>query len=372
MDPLKICCPNVDCPARGHIGKGNLSIHSRKEQRYLCRECGRTFSTRKGTMYFRLHKTEEMMTTVLTLLAHGCPVQAIVAAFGCDERTVMSWFQRAGAQCQAVHEHLVEHPQDLGQVQMDEIRVKVQGKVIWMAMALRVQTRLWLGGEVGEHRDMVLITRLVERVKASASALYGPILFCTDGLRHYVSALRDVFRESVPSGQRGRPEKRPWKDLLIAQVVKQYQQGRVVGVLRRIVQGTAAQVEAVRRRSQGHGVINTAFIERLNATFRSCLAVLTRRGRALARTAQTLEAGMYLVGSVYNFCTDHDSLRLPGLIGGHRWLTRTPAMAAKLTDHRWTVRKLLSFRVPLPPWTPPKRRGRLSRATKQLIERWCQ
>ena len=81
--------------------------------------------------------------------------------------------------------------------------------------------------------------------------------------------------------------------------------------------GTPARVETLRRRSQGDGVINTADIERLNATFRERLASLTRRSRALARCTLTLQHGMYLIGTVYNFCTYHASLRLAalGLVG---------------------------------------------------------
>ena len=102
----------------------------------------------------------------------------------------------------------------------------------------------------------------------------------------------------------------------------------------------------------------------LNATFREHLASLTRRGRALARRTLTLQHGMYLIGTVYNFCTPHASL--PHASGG-----TTPAMAAGITDHGWTVQELRSFHVPPPRWTPPKQRGRPSHAFKRLIERWC-
>ena len=83
--------------------------------------------------------------------------------------------------------------------------------------------------------------------------------------------------------------------------MKRYAQRRVVDVERRIIDGTPARVETLRRRSQGDGVINTAYIERLNATFRERLASLTRRGRALARHTLTLQHGMHLIGTVYNF-----------------------------------------------------------------------
>jgi hypothetical protein len=156
---------------------------------------------------------------------------------------------------------------------------------------------------------------------------------------------------------------RPWRHVLIAQVVKRYERRRVVATERRIVDGTPARVETLRRRSQEGGVIKTAYIERLNATFRERLAPLARRCRALARQTLTLHEGMFLVGTVYNFCTPHTSL-------SHTQQT-TPAMAARITDHCWTMHELLSFPVPLSRWAPPKRRGRPSRTLQRLMERWC-
>jgi transposase-like protein/IS1 family transposase len=363
MDPVTTFCPRLACPARGQTGQGNIGIHSRKDKRFLCTACHKTFSATKGTAFYRLRTATETITLVVTLLAHGCPPQAIVAAFGFDERTVARWMARGGVQGQAVQEHLVEQPRDLGQVQADEIRVKTQGNIVWMALAMMVKTRLWLGGEVSEQRDMPLIRRLIERVKRCAAR--RPLLVCTDGLVSYIRAIRETFRESAHTGQGGRPRLRPWRNVLIAQVVKRYERRRVVETERRIIDGTPARVETLRRRSQGDGVINTAYIERLNATFRARLAALTRRGRALARRTVTLQHGMYLIGTVYNFCTPHASL-------AHASGGTTPAMAAGITDHCWTVQELLSFHVPPPRWTPPKQRGRPSHAFKRLIERWCE
>ena len=181
---------------------------------------------------------------------------------------------------------------------------------------------------------------------------------------------RRCVREPVHAGVLGRPRLRPWRNICIAQVVKRYAQRRVVDVERRIVDGTAARVETLRRRSQSNGVINTAYIERLNATFRERLAVLARRGRALARHVVTLEHGMYLIGTVYNFCTMHESLRVARTTTSAA-VERTPAMATGITDHCWTVQALLAFHVPPPRWTPPKQRGRPSYALKRLMERWC-
>jgi transposase-like protein/IS1 family transposase len=361
MDPTTTFCPNLACPARGQSGQGNIGIHSRKDRRFRCTQCRKTFSATQGTVFYRLRTSAETVVLVVTLLAHGCPVQAIVAAFGFDERTVADWWARSGRQGQAVQESLVEHPRDLGQVQADEIRVKKQGAIVWMALAMMVKTRLWLGGEVSEQRDLALIRRLIERVKRCAAR--RPLLVCTDGLVSYIRAMRETFREPVYTGKGGRPRLRPWRHVLIAQVVKRYKRRRVVEIERRLVDGTPARVETLRRRAQGGGVINTAYIERLNATFRERLAPLARRGRALARHTLTLHEGMFLVGTVYNFCTPHASL-------SHAQKT-TPAMAAGITDHCWTMHELLSFHVPLSRWAPPKQRGRPSRAFQRLIERWC-
>ena len=276
MDPTSTFCPNLDCPARGQTGQGNIGIHSRKDQRFRCRQCRKTFAITQGTALYRLCTPAETVTLVVTLIAHGCPLQAIVVAFGFDERTVADWLIRAGRQSQAVHEHLVQTPRDLGQVQADEIRVKKQGGIVWMALAMMVSTRLWLAGEVSEHRDLPLIRRLIEQVRACA--LRRAILCCTDGLCTYIRALRETFRDAVRTGKGGRPRLRPWKRLLIAQVVKRYERRRVVEVERRIVQGSAAQVEQVRAASQGDGVINTAYIDRLNATFRERLSVADTPG----------------------------------------------------------------------------------------------
>ena len=181
-------------------------------------------------------------------------------------------------------------------MQADELRVKKQGGIVWMALAMMVQTRLWLGGEVSEQRDMALIRRLVERVKRCAAR--RPLLVCTDGLVSYIRAIRETFRDPVHTGMGGRPRLRAWRNVLIAQVVKRYERRCVVATDRRLVEGTPTRVETLRRRSQGGGVINTADIERLNATFRERLAPLARRCRALARHTMTLHEGMFVVGTV--------------------------------------------------------------------------
>lgn len=301
MNPRDQFCHNPACSARGQVEQGNIRVHSRTDQRYRCPRCGQTFSATKGTPFYRLKKGPDLVTVVLTLLCHGCPVQAIVAAFGLDERTVASWQAWAGAHCQRVREHLVEQGQvDLGHVQADEMWVKmVRGKV-WMALALAVPSRLWLGGVISPHRDEALITGLVQKVRAGARHL--GILVCVDGLASYVTVFKRVFRVAVRTGRRGRPRLELVPGFLLGQVVKRYAKRQVTHVEHRVVVGTAEAIDATLAATESGTVINTADIERLNATFRSALAPLVRRGRAIAHQPAVLTADMSLVGSAYNFC----------------------------------------------------------------------
>lgn len=371
MDPNSLFCPNEDCPARGQSAQSNISVHSLKERRFICRSCGKTFSERKGTAFYRLRSQETIVTQVVTLLAFGCPPQAIVAAFGFDQRTIVDWERRASLQAESVHKHLGRQPRPIEEVQCDELRVKAQGQILWMASAIESATRLWLGGAVSDSRDLTLIITLIRIVKSCTSALSRGILFCTDGLQHYIRAIREVYREAHHTAKRGRPPLVEWPRILIAQVIKRKEGGRLKEVERRIIQGSKQEVEAVRHKSRGAGVLNTSLIERLNGTFRGRIAGLGRRTRGLLRIEERVERAMWLVGVVYNFCSEQKSLRMEGLVGGHKWLERTPAMAAGLTDHSWSVGEMLRYRVPPERWRPPKQRGRPSKAFKRLIERWC-
>jgi transposase-like protein len=360
MNPQETCCPNPECSARGQVGQGNIRVHSWKERRYRCMTCDKTFSETSGTALYGIKKSHQDFTRVVTWLGHGCPVQAIVAAFGLDERTVADWQRRAGEHCQGVHEHVVGQSKlELGQVQADEIKVKTQRGVVWMALAIMVSTRLWLGGTVSTKRDKALLAAVVAQVVRVA--LCRPMVWAVDGLTAYIGVIQRAFRSPLRLGQPGRPRLIAWPAVGIVRVIKRRTAGQLT-VDRQVQQGDPPQVQSVILASQGgRGSINTAFIERLNATFRQCLACLGRRSRALARTVTTLEHGMFLVGCLYNFCTPHDSLRVPfcvGRYGRRRWAQRTPALAAGLTDHIWSVDELLNFKVPPPPYVLPKRRER--------------
>lgn len=372
MNPQTVFCPNIDCRARGLIGKGNIGVHSQTEKRYICHECQKTFADTKGTIFYRLRTDAQTVMLVITLLAYGCPLKAIVKAFGFHEKTVKAWWRRSGEHCRVVHEQVIGNSQlDLQQVQADEIKGKAFGHTFWMAMAMMVPTRLWLGGAISPKRNLELIQALANQIRQIA--LCRELLLAVDGLSSYVKAFRRAFRTPFRDRvRRGRHRLISWSKIAIVQVVKQ-RKASSLSIDRRIVQGCQEMIERLLIITQGGGMINTAYIERLNATFRQRLAWLARRTRNLAQQSETLLAGMFIVGCFYNFCDNHHSLRLKLSVGrrNYRWVQRTPAMAAGLTQHQWSVAELFSFRVPPPRWSPPKRRGRPSKAIQELVYQWC-
>ena len=329
LRPERAVCPNPACNATGRIG-----IHSHTQRRYKCHACGKTFAETVGTPLYGLKTSLWVVRIVLTLLAFGCPIPAIVAAFGLNERTITAWQQKAGHHAKQVQDAVVCQGQvDLGQVQGDELYVKTQRGTVWMATAMTVFSRLFLWGAVAPQRDSALITQVVQQVRAAAQ-VGRPLLWAVDGFAAWTTTILTVFRDPVRTGRRGRPRLVVWADLHVVQVIKRRTGRRLTAVERRLAHGCRQGAEALMQATQvGLGVINTAYIERLNGTFRTWLPALTRRSRTPAREVAHLEAAMFWMGTVYNFCRVHTTL------------AGTPAMAADLTDHVWSVDELLRYRV---------------------------
>jgi IS1 family transposase len=304
----------------------------------------------------------ELIVIVVTLLAYGCPVQAIVHAFELDERTVANWRDRAGKHCEQVHQALVEQGQlDLVQGPPDEIRVKGRRMIAWMGLAMMVSTRMFLAGSVSVTRDSKLADHLLQQVRRCSQKLCE-LLICTDGWSAYPHSIKRAFREKIKrTAGRGRCALEVWSGLHIGTVIKRTVKRRLKEVLRQMTHGTLEPALKLLEASSGGTMLNTAFIERFNATMRERLATLTRKCRHASQRVAALHSGMYLVGTTYNFCWVHqelssvrDEMTRKRRVGQ----PRTPAMAAGLTDHVWSVWELLSYKVAPPPLPLPKPRGR--------------
>jgi transposase-like protein len=328
LRPELVVCPNSACDATARIG-----VHPHKERRYICHACKRTFADTIGTMLYGLNHPLWLVLVVLNLLAYGCPRRAIVATFGLDERTVAEWQEKAGRHARQVQETVVCQGQiDVGQVQADQLYTKTQAGPVWIATAMTVFSRLWLWGAIGWQRDEALIAPVIEQVRAAAQRGQA-ILFAVDGFKAYVPCILKVFRDPLQTGKPGRPRLVVWEELHIVQVVKQRVGRRLISITRRLAHGSLVQAEAIMQATQVElGRINTAYSERLNATLRTWLPALVRRTRTPSGARAQLEAALFWTGCVYNFCHVHATL------------AGTPAMAADLTDHVWSIDELIRYR----------------------------
>jgi transposase-like protein/IS1 family transposase len=358
MDASKQFCPNLECESRGQIGQGNIVSHGSKRPRYKCKTCGKTFSARAGTAFEGIRKPEELFVTVISLLSQGCPIQAIVYTYGLDERTVASWQQCAGIHCESIHKEKIERGiLDLIHVQADEIWVKIRGAVLWVALAIMAPTRLWIAVEVSKKRDSDLTDNLMQQVRRCALSLCA-ILVCTDGFAAYPKSIIKAFRNKVKDTPGpGASKKVVWPRLYIGTVIKCRAKRRVTEVTRRMSYGQWRKAKRLIKISKGGKKLNTSFIERFNGTVRERFAPLTRKCRYIAAKVETVHTGIYLIGSVYNFCSPHDELSKSKTKGGFGFPC-TPAMASSLTDHVWSVRELLTYKVAPSPLPLTKKKGR--------------
>jgi len=231
----------------------------------------------------------------------------------------------------------------------------------WVWAAIDPVTKLLLTIAVGD-RTLAMAQSVVHQVVQVLAPGCVPLLL-TDGFKEYTTALLTHYGQWVQPARRQatgpapKPRWMPLPQLLYAQVVKTVRRRRLVRVQHRVVFGT---LEAVQQVLAACGwQINTAFVERINLSIRQHVAAVGRRVTTLCKGEDGLHQQLALYHIYYNFCLPHASLRLPlshpeatnGSGSAKQWRSQTPAMAAGLTDHVWTLREVLLFRVP--PWPQP-------------------
>ncbi len=212
-------------------------------------------------------------------------------------------------------------------------------------------------------RTLAMAQRVVHQVTQVLAPGCVP-LFLTDGLKDYATALLTHFghwmqpERRQDKGPMPKPRWMPLPALLYAQVVKSYRRRRLVGVKHRVVFGTQLAIEQVL--AACGWTINTAFVERLNLDIRQRVAAIGRRVNTLCQGEAGLRDQLALFQVYHNFVLPHASLRQPLLIpeatngrgSAKVWRPCTPAMAAGLTDHVWSLKEVLLYRVP--PWPQPQ------------------
>jgi IS1 family transposase len=374
-------CPHPDCAYQGWVGLGNLCANGHPSggpwRQLHCTSCGGYFQETHGTPLHGKHVEPQKLVWAVGALAEGLGIRAVARVFEVDPNTVLAWLVEVAEHAAAFSQYFL-HDVRVTQVQLDELftllRAVKTGEVSaaeavarlsrsshWVWAAIDPVTKLLLTVDVGD-RTLAMAQRVVHQVVQVLAPDCVP-LFVTDGFKAYTTALLAHFGQWVQlprrqaTGPAPKPRWMPLPGLLYAQVIKTVRRRRLVRVSHRVVFGT---LEAVEQGLAACGwQINTAFIERVNLTIRQHVAAVGRRVMTLCKGEEGLHQQLALYHVYYNFCLPHASLRLPlpqsapthGNGSAKRWQPQTPAMAAGLTDHIWTLREVLLFRVP--PWPQP-------------------
>jgi len=377
------CCPNEGCPAYGRFGDDPIhdivgdgtytTVHGEVRQMYKCNVCHQSFSETAGTPFFGLKTPMKTVCIALQELAEGLGIRAVARIHGVKPDVVLKWLKKAGQHCQALSECMMREL-NVTQVQLDELWTFVYKKErmlkeweklhsewgdTWVWVAFDPVHKLVIAVLVGERSEEAAIGFVV-RLRARLTDACQPLL-TSDSLPHYVRAILQAFGVLVQprrKGKRGRfpkPRQVPPEDLKYATVHKERKKGRVVSVTTKVIYGSKDKVQALLE-PLGQK-INTSFVERVNLTMRHLVSRLHRKTLCFSKKREYLEYHLHLALAYYHFARHHASLRvkLPEPIptrgngSPKKWQQRTPAVAAGLTDHRWSLRELLMCPVPAVP-----------------------
>jgi IS1 family transposase len=382
VDTSRHFCPNPDCTYRGWVGWGNLRANSHPHggpwRQLLCVACRRYFLETLGTLLHGKRTSVELIVRVVACLAEGLGIRGTARVFEVDANTVLQWLVEAAEQLRAFSQHFL-HDVRVWQVQLDELFAllsavkagevseaeaieRLERSPRWVWVAMDPESKLVLAIDVGE-RTLAMAQRVVHHV-AQVLAPDCAQLFLTDGFREYLTALLTHYGHWVQPSRRQaqgpapKPRWMPLPQLLYAQVVKMVRRRRLVRVRHQVVFGT---LEAVQQVLAACGwQINTAFIERVNLSIRQHVAAVGRRVTTLCKGEDGMQQQLVLYHVYYNFCLPHASVRQPlpqpeptkGTGSAKQWRPCTPAMAAGLTEHVWSFKEVLLYRVP--PWPQPQ------------------
>ena len=381
VDTSQHFCPHTDCDYRGWLGLNNLRANGHPSggswRQFQCTSCDGYFPEHHGTIFHGKQAAVELIVRVLACLAEGLGIRATARVFEVDASTVLQWLVEAAEQLRAFSAYVLCKVH-VTQLQLDELYAVLsavkdgelnEAKAIrrlsrsphWVWVAIDPATKLLLAIDVGE-RTLATAQRFVHHVTQVLAPDCAP-LFLTDGFRAYLTALLTHFGHWMQpprrqaKGPMPKPRWMPLPQVLYAQVVKTTRRRRLVRLSRRVVFGTLEAVEQALAAYDWQ--INTAFIERVNLSIRQHVAAVGRRVATLCKGEDGLRQQLALYHVYYNFVLPHASLRQPwaepvrtyGTGSAKRWRPCTPAMAAGLTDHVWTLKEVLLYRVPL--WPQP-------------------
>src|SRR5262252_6511525 len=382
VDTSRHFCPHTDCDYRGWLGLGNLRANGHPSggpwRQFHCTACDGFFPEHHGTIFHGKQAEIDLIVRVLACLAEGLGIRATARVFEVEANTVLHWLVEAAEQLTAFSAYFLcdLHVKQLqldelyavlrdlkaGVLSADEAMKRLERSPSWVWTAMDPDSKLLLVIDVGT-RTLAMAQRVVHQVVQRLAPGCVPLCL-TDGLKAYSTAFLTHFGQWIQPARRRdkgplpKPRWVPVPALLYAQMVKSYRRRRIVGVKHRVVFGTRLAIEQVLARCGW--TINTAFVERLNLDIRQRVAVIGRRVNTLCQGEAGLRDQLILFQVYHNFVVPHASLRQPLLVPevtnsrgtAKVWRPRTPAMAAGVTDHVWSLTEVLFYRVP--PWPQPQ------------------
>jgi hypothetical protein len=382
VDTSRHFCPHTDCDSRGWLGLHNLRANGHPSggpwRQLQCLGCLGYFPEHHGTIVHGQHAAVERIVRVLACLAEGLGMRATARVFEVDANTVLQWLVQAAEHLRAFSRYVLceVHVQQVqldafyaglrdlkaGAISDDEALKRLERSSYWVWTAMDPERTLLVVIEVGT-RTLEMAQRVVHQVAQVLAPGCLP-LFLTDGLKDYGTAWLAHFgywlhpERRRAQGPRPKPRWMPRPELLYAQVVQSYWRRRLVSVTHRVVFGTMERVRQVL--SVGGRKMHPAFVARLNRDIRQRVAAVGRRVTTLCQGEDGVRQQLAVYHAYDNFCLPHASLRQPlriaetthGRGSAKVWRPCTPAMAAGLTDHVWSLREVLLFRVP--PWPQPQ------------------
>ena len=354
LDTSGYACP---CPGCEYLGITDAEIHAlvgygwidqaHSIRKLCCQACGKTFSVRKGTPLYTLKTEPNRIEMVLWFLAEGLDQAVMIRFTGHSEATIARWLQRAGSHSQAWHHRYLRLLVPVV-LQLDELHTRVRrvSKARWLWLAIDPLSKLIPALHLGGRTKQDAYTFL-HQLKLSLKPDWVP-LFLSDGLRSYFYALTAHFGSWFRPPRARTDHWQVDEQLLYGQLVKRKRSRKLAYTITRMLWGKRNALTHKLKSVGLSGLIQTAFIERLNLTIRQSVAPLRRKTWSLAQSEHALLMHLQWWRLYYHFAREHASLRIPvpGLKG--RYLARTPAMAAGLTKRIWTVGELLRTPIILP------------------------
>jgi transposase-like protein/IS1 family transposase len=313
----------MTCTKCQHPDSKKFGTTAANVQRFQCKACRATFTAARQNPLGRHTTTLDATERAVSLLLEGMSLRAVARLTGLHKGTLSALLLTVGSKCADLFDARVRNVR-ANFVQADELwsfvgkkqkRVKVDDPAAfgdqYTWVALDSETKLVLTYHVGKRNSdsaMTFMRDLSERVT-------GRCQLSTDGFEAYPGAVEEYFGADVD----------------FAQVIKNYApvntdgpdwfrpSSRVTSITLKPITGNPDETR-----------ISTSHVERLNLTLRMHNRRFTRLTNGFSKSLDHLRAAVALFMAYYNFCKVHQTLRV------------TPAMEARLTDHVWTIRELLT------------------------------